>query len=142
MTFEPEVYQKFGLPPLSAEEIPTCGTWPLCDRKGNRYPVLRRILGLALTRREAFFEGLATMYPSFKPWATPSYSNMAYQLLAYALENISGKPFHEILAQRVLVPLNLTHTFYFVANDSVGIIPGNVNESYWRVYLGEGNPYV
>lgn len=83
---------------------------------------------------------MATLPPSFRPWGTPAYSNIAYQLLAYALENIAGKPYPAILNETVLVPLNLTHTYYYGAPQSVGIIPGTVNETYWGVYIGDASP--
>jgi CubicO group peptidase (beta-lactamase class C family) len=80
------------------------------------------------------------MYPSYAPWQTATYSNVAYQLLAYALENISGKKFADILNDRVIKPLNLTRTYYTTPPESVGIIPGTIKDTYWDVSLGDANP--
>lgn len=80
------------------------------------------------------------MFPSYLPWQTASYSNIGYQLLAYALANITGKNFVDILNDRVIKPLALTHTFYENAPASVGIIPSTTVDDYWWVNLGDANP--
>lgn len=80
------------------------------------------------------------MYPSFLPWQTASYSNIAYQLLSYALESMAGKNFIDILNDRVIKPLDLKHTYYENAPPSVGIIPTGTTEDYWWVNLGQAGP--
>lgn len=80
------------------------------------------------------------MYPSFAPWKTPAYSNIAYQLLSYALENMTGRPFIDSLTDRVLKPLHLNSTYYYYANQTVGIIPRDVNLTDWKVYIGDESP--
>lgn len=80
------------------------------------------------------------MYPSFPAWQTATYSDVAYQLLAYALETISGQKFEDILNNRVIEPLGLKRTYYKSAPTSVGIIQGTVEDTYWNVILGEGSP--
>lgn len=80
------------------------------------------------------------MYPSYPAWQTATYSNIAYQLLAYALENITGKKFEDILNDRIIKPLALNRTYFTKPDDSVGIIPGTEKETYWGVSLGESNP--
>lgn len=93
-----------------------------------------------LTRKPEFFKGLDIMYPSFAPWQTATYSNIAYQLLAYALENITGKKFSDMLRDRVIKPLGLNSTFYEDAPERLGVLPGTLKETYWNVSLGEANP--
>jgi CubicO group peptidase (beta-lactamase class C family) len=80
------------------------------------------------------------MYPSFAPWQSASYSNVGFQLFAYALENITGKPYAAILKDRIIEPLGLSNTYYDIAPASIGVIPGNLNESYWYVNLGDASP--
>ena len=105
------------------------------------------------------------MYPSYPPWESPTYSNIAYQLLSYALENITGRAFADILQADVIKPLNLQRTYYDSAPSEVsprskigpdslfnvleymlislqlGIIPGKWNDAYWwNVSLGDANP--
>lgn len=42
---------------------------------------------------------------------TPGYSNVAFQLLAYAAENITGMPFPEIVTSQLIDPLDLSRTY-------------------------------
>ena len=80
------------------------------------------------------------MYPSFSPWQTASYSNIGYQLLAYALEAMTNRTFVDILYDRVIKPLDLKSTYYEYAPTSVGIIPTDSIEDYWWVNLGQAGP--
>lgn len=85
---------------------------------------------------------MKTIYPSFAPWKTPAYSNIGFQLLAYALENITGRNFTTSLNDKVLGPLNLKNTYYRNPPQSVGIIPRNFRETSWQAYLGDASPWV
>ena len=88
-----------------------------------------------------FFEGLTKAYPSFAPWKTPAYSNIAYQLLSYAVENISGKKFEDIVKDRVMKPLGLNRTYYQSPDESVGMIPRiNATGTGWYFDLCDENP--
>jgi CubicO group peptidase (beta-lactamase class C family) len=91
-------------------------------------------------RCQEFFQGLASAYPSFAPWTTPAYSNIAFQLLAYALENITGRSFTDSLQSKVVGPLGLNATYYAWAPQSVGIIPREAGSTGWFDYLGDESP--
>ena len=79
--------------------------------------------------------------PIFPTEQTPAYSNVAYILLAYALEEISGKDWLSLLTDNVISPLGLESTFYTVPNDtSRGIIPGNATTVGWNNRLGDEGP--
>ena len=80
------------------------------------------------------------MYPSYPTFQTATYSNIAYQLLAYALESITEKKFTDVLESRVLKPLGLNRTYYDTPPDEVGVIPGTVKDTYWNVNLGDASP--
>jgi CubicO group peptidase (beta-lactamase class C family) len=80
------------------------------------------------------------MVPSYPPWQTATYSNIGFQLFAYALENITGKAFVDILDDRVIKPLGLSNTYYQIAPASIGIVPTDVRDSYWYVNLGDADP--
>ncbi|KAI1205491.1 beta-lactamase/transpeptidase-like protein [Annulohypoxylon truncatum] len=111
----------YGFPIIGEEEIPPCGNNPVCNRT-------------------QFFEGLKKLPPSFSPYVTPAYSNIGFTLLGYALEQMTGKSFPDMLQDRVIGPLNLTRTFYSAPNDSLGIIPGDRNETNWALDLGKESP--
>jgi CubicO group peptidase (beta-lactamase class C family) len=86
-----------------------------------------------------FFRGLQIMVPSYPPWQTPTYSNIGFQLFTYALENITGKAFPDILNDKVIQPLGLTNTYYRTAPASIGIVPTSLKDSYWYVDLGDAD---
>ncbi|KAK8027906.1 hypothetical protein PG991_004962 [Apiospora marii] len=86
-----------------------------------------------------FFEGIENAYPSFAPWKTPAYSNIAFQLLAYALETMTGRSFVASLNATVLEPLKLGHTYFKTPPDRVGIIP-RAEGSGWRADIGDESP--
>jgi D-alanyl-D-alanine carboxypeptidase len=45
------------------------------------------------------------------------YSNIGYQVLSYMLEELSGKPYAEIIRARILEPLDMTHTVPAITSD-------------------------
>ncbi|TVY40923.1 Beta-lactamase-like protein [Lachnellula subtilissima] len=110
-----------GFPPLPEADIPTCGTWPECDRA-------------------QFFNVLQRFDPAFAPFGTAAYSNIAYQILSYALEAITGKSFEAMLDESIINRLGLQRTFYNAPYESIGIIPGTVKSTNWYYSLGEENP--
>ncbi|KAK9421122.1 putative Beta-lactamase-related domain-containing protein [Seiridium unicorne] len=110
-----------GFPPAPLDQVPPCGEYYLCTR-------------------EQLFKGLKIVPPSWAPYTTPGYSNLGYQLLAYALENITGRGFQDILENDVLYPLNLEHTYYSKPPAGApGIVP-NGNNYGWSFSLGEASP--
>lgn len=86
-----------------------------------------------------FFEGLSKAPPSFAPWQTPAYSDVAFQILAYALESIVGRSYDDMLQDDVLSKLGLNHTYYQKPPDSVGAVP-NGTKTTWSYSLGDGSP--
>ena len=81
------------------------------------------------------------MMPSFAPEGSPAYSNVAYILLAFALENISGKSWLDMLTNNIIKPLDLQSTYYSTPSDpSRGVIPGNATEVGWNNQLGDEGP--
>ncbi|KAI0898849.1 beta-lactamase/transpeptidase-like protein [Annulohypoxylon nitens] len=111
----------YGFPVIGDAEIPPCGNNPVCNRT-------------------QFFEGLKKLPPSFSPHVTPAYSNIGFTLLGYALEQMTGRSFGEMVRDKVLEPLNLTRTFYSAPEDSLGIIPGNRYQTNWAFDLGNESP--
>ncbi|KAK3693322.1 beta-lactamase/transpeptidase-like protein [Podospora appendiculata] len=113
-----------GFPPLSSSDptFPKCGAYPLCNRT-------------------AFFAGLLQTHPSYAPFVTPAYTNTGFQILAYALESIKGKPFKTLLQESVLTPLKLQHTYYNNAPARAGLIPGgSTTAAEWDYQLGDESP--
>ncbi|KAJ8126566.1 hypothetical protein O1611_g7073 [Lasiodiplodia mahajangana] len=110
-----------GLPVLADVDIPPCGNAPVCNRT-------------------QFFAGLKKLPPSFSPFVTPAYSDIGYVLLGYALEKMTGRPFQQSFEDKLVKPLNLTHTFYTTPNDSLGVIPGGRYLTTWAFNMGNESP--
>ncbi|KAI1130611.1 beta-lactamase/transpeptidase-like protein [Nemania abortiva] len=110
-----------GFPPAPLTMVPFCGEVVPCDRT-------------------QIFAGLGIVPPSFVPSQTPGYSNLAYQILAYALEAITGKKFEAMLKTDVIAKLGLDHTYYDeTPPNELGVIPPG-SEAGWNFSLGEANP--
>ncbi|PKS11711.1 hypothetical protein jhhlp_001699 [Lomentospora prolificans] len=85
--------QQSGFPIPANEDIPMCDsvTGELCSR-------------------EEFFDTLLQDSLALLPGDRAAYSNQAYILLGFALENITGKPFVQLVEDSIMKPLNMTST--------------------------------
>lgn len=83
-------------------------------------------------------------HPVYAPSTTPIYSNAAFQILAYALENITGRLFPDMLQTDMIDKLHLSDTSYSKPkNDSRGVITSsdrNSVTSYWDSDLADITP--
>jgi CubicO group peptidase (beta-lactamase class C family) len=69
------------------------------------------------------------------------YSNLAYQILAYALEGMTGKSFEKSLKSSLLGPLSMKRTTLEAPKDKKNaMIPENELLSTWNVTLGDASP--
>lgn len=69
-------------------------------------------------------------YPVVPSWHTPIYSNVAYSLLAFALENITGQAFNSTFQSSIIEPLKLNATYTSPPSDtSNAFIPYNLSFS-------------
>lgn len=86
------------------------------------------------------FKLLMHRYPLSVSDNTPGYSNMAFQILSYAAEKITGTPFPELIKRHLIKPLNLKRTFVTSPGDAFPdsvIIP-----QAWELDMGDLAPYV
>lgn len=75
-------------------------------------------------------------WPAVPAYHTPIYSNMAFQVLAYAIENITKTSFPKLVYDELLKPLNLSRTFSSPPlNDTNAVV-----EDGWREDLGDAAP--
>ncbi|GAB1312351.1 hypothetical protein MFIFM68171_02561 [Madurella fahalii] len=110
-----------GLPNLNETEIVQCGTATgglrACTRAESMAMILER-------------------WPVLPAYHSPIYSNMAFQVLAYAVENITGQDFATLVEDELLKPLGLTRTFLSTPlNDSDAIVVDG-----WTEDLGDEGP--
>jgi hypothetical protein len=74
------------------------------------------------------------------PFHAPTYSNLAFQLLAYALENITSTPFDELVNATLSdLPLNSTYLNVPPTPDNA-VIPINDTTSWYSADLGPLGP--
>jgi hypothetical protein len=79
---------------------------------------------------EAYFEAVLAQHPVVPSWHTPIYSNVAYSILAFALENITGQTFNASFQSGIIEPLNLSSTYLSPPPDlSRAFIPYNLSYS-------------
>ncbi|KAK3948999.1 beta-lactamase/transpeptidase-like protein [Pseudoneurospora amorphoporcata] len=80
--------------------------------------------------------------PPTPPSPPPPTPNTGFQIPAYALEFIKGRPFQQLMEESIFRPLNLSHTFYNKAPSNLGIVPGpaSASDAQWDYQLGDENP--
>jgi hypothetical protein len=80
-----------------------------------------------------FFRAIAPIHPVVNPFhPSPTYSNIGYSLLAYALEIMTSTPFADLLQSTILDPLDMNSTFYTrppMTLDTKAVIPAG--EQTW-----------
>ncbi|KAJ5368394.1 uncharacterized protein N7496_008154 [Penicillium cataractarum] len=113
--------EQLGFPALAPSEIPPCGNPDPCSR-------------------EQFFNGLLQSHPIVPTSSTPVYSNAAFQILAYALETMTGQSYEVLLQRDIITPLGLNGTYYKTPNISLGVVPNDSGEYWWNFDLGDEGP--
>ena len=76
---------------------------------------------------------IAKATPEFEPDTKHSYSNSGYQLLGLILEKVTGKPYGEVLRERITSKIGLANTYL-----ATGTIDVNNNEALTYMNFGEG----
>ncbi|KAK4040428.1 beta-lactamase/transpeptidase-like protein [Parachaetomium inaequale] len=115
-------FEALGFPPLNDTAYPSCG-------------VIR--LNTACTKAE-LLAGMLTSHAQAPPQSRPVYSNIAYTLLAYALEAATGKNYTTQLHDLLTAPLNMPSTIATPGNDSLAVIPPVDNT--WGSDYGDNAP--
>ncbi|KAI0465682.1 beta-lactamase/transpeptidase-like protein [Xylaria cf. heliscus] len=114
-----------GLPALESNEIPLCGI-----------PGVTRVC----TRSELFYY-LLKQRPLYPTANSPAYSNVAYTLLGYAQQAITGTSISDAVTMNIFEALSMTNSSFSRKPSSGGVIPGG-NESVvgWNEDLGPTSP--
>ncbi|KAK5120560.1 hypothetical protein LTR85_006216 [Meristemomyces frigidus] len=115
---------EYGLPPLPGSDYPPCGT-----NYTNACP------------EDEYLYGLTAAHPVFEPFTSVVYSNAGFELLAFALENITGRSFESMLQADLFDKVNMTHSSYNVPTDfSDAVLPGGAYASGFDAILGNETP--
>ncbi|KAF4943426.1 hypothetical protein FGADI_13415 [Fusarium gaditjirri] len=116
--------ERLGFPPIRTVDFAYCG-------KSALYPC----------SRTAFFDAIRARHPVEAAFSTPIYSNIGYQIMAYALENITGSAYPDILSRRLILPLGLNSTTYAKpANTNSSVIPDSPSSSWYDVDTRDEGP--
>ncbi|OJD26306.1 hypothetical protein ACJ73_02308 [Blastomyces percursus] len=119
------VAAQLGLPALSNSDIPRCG------ERGLRFD--------PCTRSEMFAEFMEH-HPVFAPFSTAIYSNVAFDIMGYILERITGVPFEKSVKRSIVDRLKLKRFGIETPPEAWGVIPFDPLTSHWNASLGSGNP--
>ncbi|KAI0537084.1 beta-lactamase/transpeptidase-like protein [Xylaria digitata] len=115
----------FGFPTLEKSQIPTCGA-----TGANR----------TCTRSELFLY-LLKQHPPYPTAYSPSYSNIAYTLLGYAQQVITGTPVGTAITNNIMQALGMSDSSFQDIPSSGGVIPGgDATETGWNEDLGLTSP--
>lgn len=77
----------------------------------------------------------------FPTSTTPIYSNIAFQILGYVLESITGESFKSSFDESIVSKLKLNGTSYALPkNGGRGVVPSAAFESLWAIDLGDFTP--
>jgi CubicO group peptidase (beta-lactamase class C family) len=83
-----------------------------------------------------FMDGVVNAPPFSAPYQSVMYNNLAFVLLSYVGEAITGKPYMQVIDEAVIKPLGLNRTFIGPTNDSYGVIPGDRDDMLWSIDFG------
>ena len=92
--------------------------------------------------RTDFFTNNLFRSPNIAAFDSPVYANTPYQILAYALQNITGTPFPELFQKHLVEKHGLKATSYTIPKSSSNsVIPVNATTSYYNVDFAESSPF-
>ncbi|KAK1753769.1 beta-lactamase/transpeptidase-like protein [Echria macrotheca] len=115
-----DYFEYLGFPALDNSSYPECGVTGMDGGVCNREQLLR---------------GMLTSDPVAAPQTHPVYSNVAFTLLAYAVEAYTGKTYAQLIRE-LSAALGMPSTRPSPGNDSRAVIPGVPNN--WGSDYGDG----
>jgi CubicO group peptidase (beta-lactamase class C family) len=96
------------------------------------------LTSVAYTSSEEFLDSIKAKEPVYAPNQKSTYSNVAFNLLGLALENVTGLPYSRYIERSILEPLDMTSTSLEKPDDSVAVLPKGDN--YWDIEAGVQRP--
>ncbi|KAL8777748.1 MAG: hypothetical protein Q9194_002383 [Teloschistes cf. exilis] len=112
-----------GLPPVEDANVPHCGT---------------NISGGAPCARKEVVDGILKRAPVFAPNYQATYSNMAFVLLGFALESLTGLSYADLVKQTIFDPLGMERATLEKPHDWEGVIPNLASD--WDADIGTYGP--
>src|SRR5205814_5189358 len=93
---------------------------------------------IAYTSSEEFLDSIKGKEPVYAPNQKSTYSNVAFNLLGLALENVTGLTYSQYIEESIFKPLNMTSSSLEKPEDSVAVLPKGDN--YWDIEEGVQRP--
>ncbi|KAF2710699.1 beta-lactamase/transpeptidase-like protein [Pleomassaria siparia CBS 279.74] len=118
---EPYTPEELGLPPVSRDGLLEC------DEYAPNYEP--NLMG-----------AVKSSAPVFAPNQESTYSNVNYELLGLAIENVTNQTYESYIAQAIFEPLDMTKSTLAQPPDSAGVIPFNPQFQSWDWDAGIQNP--
>lgn len=113
----------WGLPPVSAKDLPHCDSY-------TNYEIP--------CKREDLIRTVQARLPVFPPNQKSTYSNLAFDLLGLVIANVTGLSYEEYVTSSILQALGMNNSSFTKPPDSNAVIPKGPN--YWDVDEGIQNP--
>ncbi|EJT71686.1 hypothetical protein GGTG_10940 [Gaeumannomyces tritici R3-111a-1] len=107
-----------GLPARSPEPLPGCSGF----------------MGQRPCTAKDFYDHFGKAPPVYAPFNSPVYSNVAFGIIGFVVEKISGKSFADFTKEKILDPLGMNNTYATKPDDSLGAIPPG--DTWWNGTLG------
>jgi D-alanyl-D-alanine-carboxypeptidase/D-alanyl-D-alanine-endopeptidase len=76
------------------------------------------------------------------PGRRAAYSDQGYELIAFALENITGKAWTDLVTEKVSAPLGLSSSTFDLPDLKRMILPDGQGSLFATINLGNHIPYV
>ncbi|KAL9592936.1 MAG: hypothetical protein Q9179_006238 [Wetmoreana sp. 5 TL-2023] len=92
-----------------------------------------------LRRSTELIDGFIQRPPAFEPNGRATYCNVAFVLLGFALETLTGLTYDEIVKKTVFDPVGMQRAMLKKPPDSEGVIPNMTND--WDADIGTYGPY-
>ncbi|KAL9583132.1 MAG: hypothetical protein Q9212_002881 [Teloschistes hypoglaucus] len=112
-----------GLPPVDHAKIPHCGT---------------NISGGTPCARQEVIQGILKRAPVFPPNSQATYSNMAFVLLGFALESLTGLSYADLVKKTIFDPLGMERATLTKPHDWEGVTPNLASD--WDADIGTYGP--
>lgn len=115
ITIEQILWHRSGIPNVKREQN--------AQRNINTIPVTK----------EEMLDFIVKTAPDFEPGTKHAYSNSGYQILGLVLEKVTGKPYAQVLKERITAKLGLTDTY--LATSTIDV---SKNEALTYSNFGDG----
>lgn len=104
---------------------------PLPGRLATIIPPFPRVMSASQDDRQSFLDSLRLRRPIYQAATTPIYSDAAFQLLAIALERITGSSFTSVVQASIFEQLNTSATTVGPPDSDTDAIIVNKGTSTW-----------